>query len=303
MIENLMTEFWLALLNNIDKIGIAGAFIIVTGVIVYYLVQLFTRMATVVDKMSERAEMQAQRDDVFQTRLLDLHDKSVGNNDKIVSLLDKHETAAQERADAQFIRDGQRLQTLERIAEYLTVLDKTSDIVDSIEITATRIQGNIADMQTDIPTLIERKHSETRRDIAGIKDVMSKNYELIEQALSKLKDQSEEILQRIPDDSASVELRQILETQTATLGIVQNVVTNNHRLLESMNQAAEKATDVLNPTDEENKDDDEAKQPSEGDSDTLAVVDGVASDGAGGTAAGGNTGSNSDDGSSDSSGG
>ena len=228
----LMEQFWLALIDNIDKIGIAGAFIIVTGVIVFYLARIFKGMTTVIDRISERAELQAQREDAFQTRLLDLHDKTVGNNNKIVELLSRHETAAQERSEAQFIRDEQRLKTLARIAEYLTVLEKTQDSVDNIETAAQRIQGNLVDLQTDLPSLIERKHSETKNSLNEIRTVMQQNYEVVEQTLNKMQVQNEQLLKHMQDDNSSAELRQILKTQTDTLHIVQTVVTNNHNLLE-----------------------------------------------------------------------
>jgi predicted proteasome-type protease len=112
-------------------------------------------------------------------------------------------------------------------------VDETKNAVENIETTVVRTQGNIADLQTDIPSLIERRHSETQENLHGIKTLMQKNYELIEQTLAKMQERNEAVIKQMQDDSTSDEVRQMLKNQSDILMIVQTVVTNNHKLLEA----------------------------------------------------------------------
>jgi len=234
---NLMQQFWLALIGNADKISAAVAFMIITGVIVYLLWRIFNSMASVIDRISERAEAQAQREDVFQTRLLDLHTKTVNNNDKITSLMDKHENAARERSLSQEQRDQERLEfsrkqtdAMTKIINYLGVLGETKIIVDNVETTVTRMQGHVADMQTDLPALITRKAGEAHNDIETVVAAINRNYELTGRTLDNITKQLAKMTSTIEDTNQA----RAIHTLSETLGIVLSVVTNSHKLVESI---------------------------------------------------------------------
>ena len=78
MIETMERLFGL-LIQNFDTIGLTGLLVI----LIYYII-------------SQRSKETA-REDAFQNRLLDLNTRQTDNNDRIVLILERHETNAQAR--------------------------------------------------------------------------------------------------------------------------------------------------------------------------------------------------------------
>jgi hypothetical protein len=70
----------------------------------------------------------------------------------------------------------------------METLDKTQTTVDSIETTVIRTQGNVADLQTDIPTLIARKSDEQLQRI----DKIEQSFQLVETTLRTLQSRLED---------------------------------------------------------------------------------------------------------------
>lgn len=180
---------------------------------------------------------ETERDDMFRAELLSSHAKSVQsnqqaveNNGKIVSLLEAHDRMAQERSDSHFIRDQKHLTALEKITNYLTILDDTQDTIENIETTATRIQGNIADLQTDLPSLITRKADDTQKEFEALRLTLKQNNELVVQAIDKIADQL------ATRDKAHVMQNQSIVDALTT---IKAVVNNNHNLIQKLIPAPE----------------------------------------------------------------
>src|SRR5688572_4099794 len=95
--EKLIMEFFTYLIGNADKITAAAGIIIVVIILAY-----------LVNEIGKRTESQSRRDDEFKTQLLELHTRTAGNNERIVTLMEVHEKAAMERATAQESRDKER---------------------------------------------------------------------------------------------------------------------------------------------------------------------------------------------------
>lgn len=232
-----MDNIWALLINNADKLGAAIAFMIVTAVLVFYLAKIFNGMTNVIDRISERAEAQAQREDVFQTRLLDLHTKTVGNNDKLVSLLEISEKAAIERTEAQLEREKVRdarddkqavyIEQLNKVQQdmvaYLPVMSETKAAVDTIHATqlhteglVTQVGASMADTVREAAAVnLEGYKQQIRESYKEVETTVKTSFELIEGAVKKI----HERLDNIPD---AKELEAIASGLNTLLTVAQN---------------------------------------------------------------------------------
>lgn len=223
-----MQWFFTTLLENFSSIGLTG----VLAFLIYYIIGTHSK--------------EGQNQTAFQHRLLDLNaqtistnDRIVTSNEKMIALLDSHDKLAQERSDAQYIRDEKHLRTLEKIANYIPVLDSTQVTIGKIETGVVAAQSNIAGLQADIPALINLKHDEQLTKITDIQKTIEKSFQLIENALKKLQarlDESVDVqgsnveVQGSRHSSLMTEMSAIAEV----LKTVNLVVENVHTLVQTL---------------------------------------------------------------------
>lgn len=221
---------WLitTLLENFSSIGLTGILVF----LIYYIIGTHSK--------------EGQTQTAFQNRLLDLNaqtiatnDKIVTSNEKVVALLDSHDKQAQERSDAQFIRDKEHLRTLEKIANYIPILDSTHTSIGKIESSVVAADSKLAGIQADIPQLINQKHDEQLTKIMDIQKTIEKSFQLIENALKKLQVRLDET---VDVQGANVEVQgtrhNTLMTEMSAIAdvlkTVNLVVENVHTLVQTL---------------------------------------------------------------------
>lgn len=226
--EKLLMDFFNYLIANADKITAAVAMIIVIVI-----------LRQLVNDIGKRTEEQFKRDDERQIKILDLYGKITDSIDRQVTISERHETAAKERATEQEKRDTERItlhqhqiKVLQDMVAYLPVMSETKATVDTIENTVLRIPGNVADMRTDLTALIDRRHAETLSKI-------EQSFQLIENALKTLQARLDDAVtvqdahvesEGTRHSAMVVEIRAIADV----LKIISNVLENTHSLVQAL---------------------------------------------------------------------
>lgn len=172
MIEKMLMDFLTFLISNADKISAAIGIIIVVLILAY-----------LVNEIGKRTEAQSKRDDIFKTQLLDLHTKTAGNNERIVTLLEVHEKAALERYQVQDLRDRDRLaflrqqtEAMTKITDNLSIISETKVAIDTIQATQAHTEVLVTQVGTDVKDTVQQAAA---RNLEGYKDTIRENYELI----------------------------------------------------------------------------------------------------------------------------
>jgi chromosome segregation ATPase len=233
--EKLIMEFLTYLISNADKITAAAGIIIVVVILAY-----------LVNEIGKRTESQSRRDDEFKTQLLELHTRTAGNNERIVTLMEVHEKAALERSQAQEVRDKERSElarqqtdALTKITDYLAVVDETKKTVDTIQSITSRIPGSVSDLGTDMTGLIDRRTQDVNTNIEKLQVQLETSLQLVEGAIKKLQPRLDGIAE-IQDSHVENESQRHTElvTEVRSIGSVLStviaLVDTVHQLVKSL---------------------------------------------------------------------
>ena len=209
MIETMERLFGL-LIQNFDTIGLTGLLVI----LIYYII-------------SQRSKETA-REDAFQNRLLDLNTRQTDNNDRIVLILERHETNAQAREveqesrdDRQFVQNQRQIEALAKIVSYLDVVSQTQNTVETIQAITAHTQTSIGEMQEDISALIKEQTEMTRTGLEGVQSALIQGITKVNEAHADIRTRLDNLSRK--HDQSTQKQKDILDEIQPIMGTLNTI--------------------------------------------------------------------------------